>query len=73
MRIILFLLLIPFLSLSQFAEKKVYNILKVSEKPKIDGVINDLVWKNIRVANNFTQFKPNNGFLECPTVARHIP
>ena len=66
MRIILFLLLIPFLSFSQFVEKKVYNILKVSEKPKIDGVINDLVWKNKSVANNFTQFKPNNGLLERP-------
>ncbi|OUV75729.1 MAG: hypothetical protein CBC83_02100 [Flavobacteriales bacterium TMED123] len=67
MRIILFLLLVPFLSLSQFAEKKIYFITKTTDKPKIDGVINEPIWKNINVANNFTQFKPNNGLLERST------
>ena len=60
----IFLILIPFFSTAQFADKKVYNIKKVSEKPKIDGVTNDLVWKKMNVADNFTQFKPNNGLSE---------
>ena len=67
LKFILPLILFPFLSFSQFTEKKVYNIKKTNIKPKIDGVINDVVWKNINVANNFTQFKPNNGLLERPT------
>ena len=57
----------PLLSLSQFAEKKTYNITKTTDKPKIDGVINEPIWKNIDVADNFTQFKPNNGLLERST------
>ena len=56
--------LTPFLSTAQFVEKKIYNIQKTNKKPKIDGVINDIVWKKIDVANNFTQFKPKNGLPE---------
>ena len=43
------------------------QIKKTVIKPKIDGVVNDEVWKNLNSANNFTQFKPNNGLLERPT------
>ena len=56
--------LTPFLSTAQFVEKKIYNIQKTNKKPKIDGVINDIIWKKIDVANNFTQFKPKNGLPE---------
>ena len=64
---ILLFILLPFFAISQFSEKKVYEIKKTDIKPKIDGVVNDEVWKNLKSANNFTQFKPNNGFLERPT------
>ena len=66
-KFILTFVLLPFLAISQFAEKKVYEIKKTVIKPKIDGVVNDEVWKNLNSANNFTQFKPNNGLLERPT------
>ena len=66
-KFILPFILLPFLAVSQFPQKKVYDIKKTNIKPKIDGVINDLVWKNLKSANNFTQFKPNNGLLERPT------
>ena len=66
-KFILTLVLLPFLAISQFSEKKVYEIKKTAIKPKIDGVVNDEVWKNLNSANNFTQFKPNNGLLERPT------
>ena len=56
---ILLFILIPFFAISQFSEKKVYEIKKTDIKPKIDGVVNDEVWKNLKSANNFTQFKPN--------------
>ena len=64
---ILLFILLPFFAISQFSEKKVYEIKKTVIKPKIDGVVNDEVWKNLNSANNFTQFKPNNGLLERPT------
>ena len=64
----IFLFLIPFFSTAQFAEKKVYNIKKVSEKPKIDGVINDLVWKKMSFADDFTQFKRPIKSLDSSTI-----
>ena len=61
---ILILLLLPFFSFSQFATKKEYTLKKVSNKPKIDGKLNDMIWKNLNIANNFIQEKPNNGQKE---------
>ena len=62
----LFLLftLIPFLCFSQFVDKKVYNIEKVQNPPTIDGELNDKVWVNLNIANNFSQISPNNGTPE---------
>ena len=48
LKLILAFILLPFLAISQFAQKKVYDIKKNSIKTKIDGVINDLVWKNVK-------------------------
>ena len=61
---ILILLLLPIFSFSQFATKKEYTLKKVSNKPKIDGKLNDMIWKNLDIANNFVQEKPNNGQKE---------
>jgi len=56
--------LIPFLCFSQFVDKKVYNIEKVQDPPEIDGELNDKVWTNLTIANNFSQISPNNGMPE---------
>ena len=56
--------LISFLGYSQFANKKVYNIERVQNTPKIDGELNDNVWTNLTVAKNFSQISPNNGTPE---------
>ena len=56
--------LISFLGYSQFSDKKVYNIERVQNAPKIDGVLNDNVWNNLTIANNFSQISPNNGYPE---------
>ena len=60
----LLFILIPFISFGQFSEKKVYNIERVQNSPKIDGKLNDPVWKNLDIAKNFSQISPNNGTPE---------
>ena len=60
-RLFLLFTFIPFLVFSQFTDKKVYIIEKVQTPPKIDGELNDKVWANLNIANNFSQISPNNG------------
>ncbi|MEJ6749324.1 MAG: protein with DOMON-like ligand-binding domain protein, partial [Flavobacteriales bacterium] len=57
-------ILLPIISFSQFHEKKKYNINKIFKSPKIDGILNDEVWKNIDIAKDFSQLEPNNGEKE---------
>ena len=57
-------ILLPIISFSQFYEKKKYNINKIFKSPKIDGTLNDEVWKNIDIAKDFSQLEPNNGEKE---------
>ncbi len=61
---ILLLLTIIQLSGSLYAlneDKKSIETIKVKESPKIDGVLNDLAWKNAPVAKDFYQYEPYNG------------
>lgn len=45
--------------------KKSLNITKTAKAPKIDGVLDDLVWKNtLEAATDFTQFRPEMGVVE---------
>ena len=37
---------------------------RITTPPKIDGNLNDEAWKNAPVANNFVQFRPDNGVAE---------
>ncbi|TJY37802.1 DUF5916 domain-containing protein [Pontimicrobium aquaticum] len=41
--------------------KKTYQIKRANTAPKIDGVLNDEVWKHSAEAKDFTQFKPEMG------------
>ena len=45
-------------------EKKVLNIKRTKIAPKIDGVLNDNVWKNADIAKDFIQFRPAMGTVE---------
>ena len=56
--------LISFLGYSQFSEKKVYNIERIQNPPKIDGDLSDRVWTKLNIANNFSQISPKNGTSE---------
>ncbi|MBU3822590.1 carbohydrate binding family 9 domain-containing protein [Flavobacteriaceae bacterium XHP0103] len=53
-----------FLSFSQEADKKVYNIKKTNTPPKIDGILDDDVWKTAEEAKDFTQFRPDVGIKD---------
>lgn len=55
------LIIIPFITFGQFSEKKVYNIQKIKNSPKIDGELDDPIWRNLEIAKNFSQISPNNG------------
>ena len=42
-------------------DKRTLETVKVSLSPKIDGILNDKVWENAPIANNFIQYEPYNG------------
>ncbi len=53
------------LSITSFAQnKKTLNIQRTETAPKIDGVLDDLVWQNTETASGFTQFRPEMGVKE---------
>ncbi|WP_321297063.1 DUF5916 domain-containing protein [Marinifilum fragile] len=60
---ILSTLLIVILALPSFAlqPKKEIMAIRVSQKPLIDGILDDSVWKGVPVAKNFRQMEPDNG------------
>lgn len=61
-RIILFIsLLIITTSVFSQEKKRTIEIIKTEDSPKIDGVLNDAAWKNVKAANDFIQIDPYNG------------
>ena len=44
--------------------KKSLTINRVTEAPKIDGILDDEAWKNADEAKDFTQFRPEMGVKE---------
>lgn len=42
-------------------QRKKITITRVSEAPRIDGVLDDPAWQNAPVANGFVERNPNNG------------
>lgn len=41
--------------------RKKITIPRISEAPKIDGILNDAAWQNAPIAGNFVERLPNNG------------
>ncbi|WP_417430588.1 DUF5916 domain-containing protein [Halpernia sp.] len=52
--------------------RKEITAIKVTSAPKIDGVLDEDVWKNIPVAKNFVQFQPENGKAESPEFRTEV-
>ncbi len=42
-------------------EKKVLNIKKITNAPKIDGILDEAVWAEAQEATDFVQFRPETG------------
>ena len=57
--LLLFFLFTTNICLSQ--DKKSLNIQRTYNAPKIDGVLNDSIWKKANVATDFVSFKPEIG------------
>ncbi|SHH55360.1 DUF5916 domain-containing protein [Winogradskyella jejuensis] len=49
--------------------KKILNIERTTIAPKIDGILNDEVWKNAEIATDFISFQPEIG-LKAPKSER---
>ncbi|WP_335965682.1 DUF5916 domain-containing protein [Galbibacter sp. PAP.153] len=41
--------------------RKKINAMRITEAPKIDGVLDEAVWKDVPIATNFVERMPNNG------------
>lgn len=57
-------LFIGAVSLSQTTDsipRKKIDIPRITEAPKIDGVLNDAAWQNAPIATDFVERQPNNG------------
>ncbi|SFI08284.1 DUF5916 domain-containing protein [Halpernia frigidisoli] len=52
--------------------RKILNTVKTTSSPKIDGILDDEVWKNAPVANNFIQKDPENGKPEDPAFRTEV-
>ena len=62
MKVFLTLILAFLLTLSLSAQdKKKYTITRTDAAPKIDGVLNEEVWKTAQIATDFVQFEPTVG------------
>lgn len=60
-RLLIHLCILLTISYSSAQEKKTLNIEKTSIAPKIDGVLDDEVWKNVEIATDFVQYDPGMG------------
>ena len=66
------LFLFTIFSVLSFAQEKVQDSItrkkitavKLEKAPKIDGNLDDDAWKNIPIAKDFIEFRPNNGKAE---------
>ena len=41
--------------------RKTVTAIKVSEAPKMDGILDEEAWKNVPSASDFIERRPNNG------------
>lgn len=59
--IVLQMLLLPLNIFAQQVVRKQYIPGRIHEAPAIDGILNELIWKDGNWQSGFTQFEPQNG------------
>ena len=70
---IIFVIAFCCFSLTQAQEKKSLHITRTATPPKIDGVLDDVVWQTADAAKDFIQYRPDMGVKEADeskTVAK---
>ncbi|OUJ75654.1 hypothetical protein BXP70_05600 [Hymenobacter crusticola] len=61
----------PATTTPQLAPKRQLTALRITQAPKLDGVLDEAVWREAPLANKFTQYRPNPGLPEQhPTEVR---
>ena len=62
MRILIIVTLLPLFAFGADTNRiKQLNALRITKAPKIDGVLDEAVWQNAQIANNFIQLEPDPG------------
>ena len=52
--------------------KKNIHIHRTTNSPKIDGILDDEVWKNAEIATDFVMFRPDNGKLAPENIKTEV-
>lgn len=61
-QLLLFLLLFTLhIAIAQKKDRKKITATRITKAPKIDGILNDIAWKNAKTCKDFIVFRPNNG------------
>lgn len=63
-RLILFSFFLVFVYSSEAQETRKFAAVRTDHSPKIDGILTDQVWKEIKPASGFIEFKPVPGRVE---------
>jgi len=58
---LLFLLCAQMMFSQMKLDRKTITTTRIINPPKLDGILDDEVWKNAEIANNFVVFRPDNG------------
>ena len=69
MRFFIFIsIFLAFNILGYSQERKTYYIQRTSVAPKIDGILDEAIWKTSDEAKDFTQFKPEMGLKDSTEI-----
>ena len=70
--LLLTLLFVSFLYSQEGIVHKELKIKRVKKAPKIDGVLDDVAWKNANKATDFVMLQPNNGVKEPDNIKTEV-
>jgi len=69
MRFFIFIsIFLAFNILGYSQERKTYHIQRTSLAPKIDGILDEAIWKSSDEAKDFTQFRPEMGLKDSTEI-----
>ncbi|MCF8273169.1 MAG: carbohydrate binding family 9 domain-containing protein [Flavobacteriaceae bacterium] len=73
MKFYIFFIFLMAINLSGYSQnKKTYHIKRSQKAPKIDGVLDDDIWKISEDAQDFTQFRPEMGVKETDSIKTKV-